>query len=184
MVSAGFMPAGPQLAATKMAAERCLLSVRLIRAEATFFKLHVLPLAQGQRRARNDRRFKVAANCCFRPVKPDGRQFKLVTYGTKMVLKRGTSIRNFSHPGLTLPKAISPSRKPGVASRSIGRTADYLGITLLKFVLGRMPGRNRPSRLSTSRKTRTCELSGFASGLMKTNSACVSRSELPLCTST
>ena len=98
MVSAGFMPAGPQLAATQMATERSLLSVRFIRAEATFFErvsLHVLPLAQGQRRARNDRRFKVAANCCLRPVKPDGRQFELVTYGTKMVLKKHMSIPNF-----------------------------------------------------------------------------------------
>ena len=76
MVSAGFMPAGPQLAATQMATERSLLSVRFIRTEAAFFErvsLHLLPLAQGQRRARNDRRFKVAANCCLRPVKPDGR---------------------------------------------------------------------------------------------------------------
>ena len=57
--------------------------------------LHVLPLAQGQRRARNDRRLKVAANCCLRPVKLDGRQFELVTYGTKMVLKKHMSLPNF-----------------------------------------------------------------------------------------
>ena len=30
---------------------------------------HVLPLARGQRRARNKRRFKVAANCYLRPDK-------------------------------------------------------------------------------------------------------------------
>ena len=34
---------------------------------------HVPPLARGQRRARNKRRFKVAANGCLRPVKTDGR---------------------------------------------------------------------------------------------------------------
>jgi hypothetical protein len=37
----------------------------------------VLPLAQGQRRARNDRSLQVAANCCLLPVKPDGRHFDL-----------------------------------------------------------------------------------------------------------
>ncbi len=36
-VSAGFMPVGPQLAATQMATIRWLLSVRFIRAEAMFF---------------------------------------------------------------------------------------------------------------------------------------------------
>ena len=35
-VSAGFMPAGPQLAATQMATERSPLSLRFIRREATF----------------------------------------------------------------------------------------------------------------------------------------------------
>jgi hypothetical protein len=39
MVSAGFMPAGPQLAATQLATERSLLSVRFIRAEATFLSV-------------------------------------------------------------------------------------------------------------------------------------------------
>ena len=38
---------------------------------------------------------KVAANYCLRPVKPDGRQFELVTYGTKMVLKKRMSTPNF-----------------------------------------------------------------------------------------
>jgi hypothetical protein len=38
---------------------------------------HVLPLAQGQRRARSKGHFKVAANCSLRPGKPDGRQFEL-----------------------------------------------------------------------------------------------------------
>jgi hypothetical protein len=38
-VSAGFMPAGPQLAATQLATKRSLLSVRFIRAEATFLSV-------------------------------------------------------------------------------------------------------------------------------------------------
>ena len=40
---------------------------------------HVLPLARGQRRGRNKRRFKVAANCYLRPDTPDGRPFDLNT---------------------------------------------------------------------------------------------------------
>ena len=56
---------------------------------------HVLPLARGQRRARNKRRFKVAANCYFRPDKPDGRPFDLNTDGTKTGHQRPMSIPNF-----------------------------------------------------------------------------------------
>ena len=41
----------------------------------------VLPLAQDQRRARNNRSLKVAANCSRRPVRPDGSQFELDSYG-------------------------------------------------------------------------------------------------------
>ena len=39
--------------------------------------LHVLPLAQGQRRAQHKGYFKVAVNCSLRPGKPDGRHFEL-----------------------------------------------------------------------------------------------------------
>ena len=45
----------------------------------------LLPLARGQLRARNNQRFKVAANCCLRPDEPDGRQF--VVSSALLVLK-------------------------------------------------------------------------------------------------
>ena len=41
-VSAGFMPAGPQLAATQMATELSPLSVRFIREEAMFLNVAVM----------------------------------------------------------------------------------------------------------------------------------------------
>ena len=56
---------------------------------------HVLPLARGQRRARNKRRFKVAANCYLRPDEPDGRPFDLNTDGTKTGHQKPMSTPNF-----------------------------------------------------------------------------------------
>ena len=97
MVSAGFMPAGPQLAATQMTTKRSLLSVRFIRAEAAILSVSAITCfrwhkANGELETIGD---KVAANCCLRPDKPDGRQFELVTDGTKMVLKKSMSTPNF-----------------------------------------------------------------------------------------
>ena len=80
-----------------MATERSPLSVRFIRAEATILSLSAFTCfrwlkANGELATIG---VSVAANCCLRPVEPDGRQFELLTYGTKMVLKKRMSIPNF-----------------------------------------------------------------------------------------
>ena len=71
-VSAGFMPAGPQLAATHGIETVAALRPVYPGGSNVFASVghHVLPLARGQPRARNNRRFKVAANCCLRPDEP------------------------------------------------------------------------------------------------------------------
>ena len=76
-------------------------SVRLVRADIAIGGyletpfVSSSPLARGQRRARNKRRFKVAANCYIRPDKPDGWPFDLDTDGTKTGHQKPMSIRNF-----------------------------------------------------------------------------------------
>jgi len=94
------MPAGPQLAATKMTSERKPLSVRFIRAEAGFCECQPSRASAGTRptESLSEGHVKVAANCSLRPDKPDGRPFELETYGTKTGYQKHMSIRNFNTP--------------------------------------------------------------------------------------
>jgi len=79
------MPAGPQLAATETKRSVCIAALRPVYPGGSnvFAKagLHVLPLAQGQRRAQHERHFKVAVNCSLRPGKSGGRHFELDSTG-------------------------------------------------------------------------------------------------------